>query len=435
MTAISTWIAGLAVNTGQVVAPTSVNGFVFEVTSAAGRTGTIEPNWPLVDGNTVVDGTVTWTARTAQAITWTARALYKSGAVEPAWPVVTGETVADGTITWTCQAPNITDPKCPNTEQVRILASKVFAGRGDITRFCATNNPSDWSTADDAGFLPTGLHATGEVEVRCLAEYRGNLVVMTASDFQVWQVDPDPAQMQHLDTIPGLGTIYARGAASVASDLYFLTQRGVRSVGIASASSNLEDGDVGTPVDSLVTAALAGGAEPFAFYNPSQGEVWVVIGAQGFVYQRARMAKISAWSRDTWPAAFSDQTLLSGVTYLRAGDTVYRLDRNATSDAGTPFTGTIWWHYLDLGSPGVTKQLIGVDIVGTGACSIQMGYDQTNPAAYTPALTIGPDSVPGGMIPIPIAAPSMAPKLVYAAGQAWKFDALNLYLNDYRAGA
>lgn len=434
MATVPKWQAGVTVSPQQVAAPLAVNGFVYRATQlTAATTGAAEPNWPLVAGGTVVDGGVTWTAITATAITWEAVALYKSGASEPAWPTTPGATIADGTITWTARVPNVSDSKCPNTKQVRILASKVYAVYEDVTRFSATNNPNDWSTEDDAGFLPHGLHATGEVDGQALAEYRGNLVVMTPSDFVVFQVDPDPAQMAHLDTITGIGTLYPRAAASVASDLFFLTSQGVRSVGIAAASENLQDGDVGTPIDPLVRAELATGVEPFAFYNVSMGEWWLVFGSKVFVLQQSRSAKIEAWSRDELPFVVDDYTHLGGALYLRAGDDVFKLDASLQSDNGVAFTSMVWWPYLDLGAGGVTKQLVGVDLVAAGDVSIQIGYDQDNPAAYTPTLTIPADTLPGGMVPIPAAGPSLSVKLSFTG--AWHLDSLSLFINNMRATA
>jgi len=56
------WAATTAYTLGQFRVPTVDNGFKYEVTTA-GTSGAGEPTWPLVPGNTVVDGTVTWTAR------------------------------------------------------------------------------------------------------------------------------------------------------------------------------------------------------------------------------------------------------------------------------------------------------------------------------------------------------------------------------------
>lgn len=433
MATVPAWISGTLISPQQVAAPRAPNGFVYKaIQAAAGRTGTAEPNWPLVAGNTVVDNEVTWEAVTATSITWEAEALYKSGGAEPAWPTTVGGTVTDGTITWKCRVPNVSDAKCPNTKQVRIIGPKVYAIKDDITRFCATNNPNDWSAESDAGFLSHGLFATGEVRGKALGEYRGSLAIWTATDFILFQVDPDPAQMAHLDTIPGIGTIYARANASVASDLFFLTRAGVRSVGIAAASNNLQDGDIGTPIDSLIRAELAANPtlEPMAFYNTASGEWWLVLGSKVYVLQRSRAAKIEAWSRDELPFAIDDFAHLDGVLYLRSGDDVYRVENTVQMDNGVPFSSLVWWPYLDMGSPGVTKQVVGVDCVGAGTVQVSLGYDQTNAAAYTPALTIASDTVPGGIVPIPVSGPSLSVKLTFSG--AWHLDSFGLYLNDLR---
>jgi phage-related protein len=65
VTAPATWQASSAYNVGDVVQATvpPATGFFFRCT-VAGTTGTTEPFWPTIIGNTTVDGTVTWTAVT-----------------------------------------------------------------------------------------------------------------------------------------------------------------------------------------------------------------------------------------------------------------------------------------------------------------------------------------------------------------------------------
>lgn len=53
------WSASTAKTTGNEVRTTSKNGYKYTCTSA-GTTGVGEPVWPIVIGNTVVDGGVTW---------------------------------------------------------------------------------------------------------------------------------------------------------------------------------------------------------------------------------------------------------------------------------------------------------------------------------------------------------------------------------------
>jgi hypothetical protein len=57
-TTLGTTVLGL----GTFVRPTVPNGFVYEVTTG-GTTGASEPVWPVIAGNTIVSGTVTFTTR------------------------------------------------------------------------------------------------------------------------------------------------------------------------------------------------------------------------------------------------------------------------------------------------------------------------------------------------------------------------------------
>lgn len=159
-----------------------------------------------------------------------------------------------------------------------------------------------------------------------------------------------------------------------------------------------------------------------------------------FVYTMNKVGSVGAWSRYVFPFPISDFAQLGDGLYIRSGDDVLRVDPDSVVDfQGDPrqstFEGIIQWPWLDMGSPGVTKQMVGFDIVGTGTASIQIGYDQSNKDIYTAAFQVPADSVPGMLIPLPIMAPSMSVRLTYAGGQKWQFNALNVMLNDMRMGS
>lgn len=252
-------------------------GLVYKaVQTESGTSGSSEPAWPGILGQQVIDNEVIWEAVTTSRVVWTASPRYVSGATEPVWPTDIGAMVQDGSINWRAVSRRVEDEKCPRSKVVAIVASKVFAADKDIVRYSATANPLDWSTVDDAGYLPTGLQQANANNMAVLQQYRANLVALNASSFQNWQVDPDPASMAILDQMDGIGSIWQKAAAPVANDLIYLSQQGVRSVGIANAAENLASGDIGAPIDALVQQAMLyadrNGTPPLATYYPGAGQ-------------------------------------------------------------------------------------------------------------------------------------------------------------------
>lgn len=422
------------------VPPITPNGLLYKAVQAApGKSAGIEPKWPTTLGTQVTDNRVIWEAVQGTLIEWTMHPLNLSGAVEPTWPTVPGALVDDNGITWKCTVPNVTDPNCPNSKVVAILASKVFAGDKDITRFCATANALDWTSAQDAGYLPTGIQQSNSNGVAVLAPYRNNLTVFNASCFQNWQVDPDPAAMAQLDQMEGIGSLWPKAAQAVGNELYYLSALGVRSVSVAAGSDSLSAGDVGTPVDSLVQAALAAlvaGGEPLAMYYPSAGQYWLAFPAAAsttvFVY--TRNAGKGKWSRYVFPFTVDAFAQLGNDCYIRHGDIVSKVDASAVADEvnGVPvnFEGIVQWGWLDCGSPGQTKLLESFDLVASGNPSVAIGYDQTNLNSFTTPYAVGPDTEPGTPIPLPVAAPSFSPKVTFAGGEAWSVQRMTLYIDD-----
>lgn len=309
-----------------------------------GTSAATEPVWPGSVGATVVDNTVTWEGVGTGYVTWEAHALMVSGGTEPAWPTTEGGVVSDGTLEWEAVSTRITDENCPNTKVVAIAASKVFAVDRDVVRYCATANPLDWTTAEDAGYLPTGLQQANANDMAVLAIYRGNLVAWNANCFQMWQVDPDPAQMAILDQMDGIGSTQQRAAVAVANDLLFLSQLGVRSVGIANAAENLAAGDVGAPIDVLVREAMAAeGARAIGTYYPGAGQYWLAI-ASDTPYEVTIEGDLGdGYVGDT---GFYRYTVKGGTAPVTCAVTAGALPPGATLDA----TGLVTYDYSTPGA-------------------------------------------------------------------------------------
>lgn len=256
-------------------------GFVYKAVQAEpGVSGTSEPAWPTTAGGTVVDNEVTWEAVATSRVVWMAKSRLRSGANEPDWPTVPGAVVIDGDMAWECISRRVEDERCPHGPYVAIVASKVYCADGDIIRYSATVNPLDWSSPDDAGYLPYGLQQFGANPITGLSIYRSNLVAFNSQGFQMWQVDEDPANSALLDSLP-IGSSHHWALTPVSNDLFFLSDQGVRTIGIAASSTNLQAGDVGMPVDPIVQpavqAAAARGVRPLGTYLPGDGQYWLTL--------------------------------------------------------------------------------------------------------------------------------------------------------------
>jgi len=533
--------------------PTAVSQFIFEaVQGSAATSGSSEPAWPTVAGNTVVDGGVTWKAIGTSIITWqaiplmlsaslksiatfgaitggsgytngtydgvpltggsgsgaTANITVSSGAVtavalvtggenyrvgdvlsasnaylggagsgfsvpvatvtggagEPAWPTTVGVSVYDPStftsasgvvvqtgLSWVCINRQITDPKCPNSTAVTLGASHVFAGDKDIVPYSAAVNPTDWSTANNAGYLPSGLNNYGNNPVAALGLYRSNLVIFNSGGYQMWQIDPDPQNMALLDAKP-VGSIWPRAIQAVANDLLFLAPVGVRNLAAAGPAASMQAGSMGEAIDPIVQARLTAGTyEAIGLYYPARGQYWLLFGPEALVLT-THGDGLESWSRYLFPDAITDWTLNGGALYLRtAGNLVWKFDPTALVDdaggANVGFSGIVQWPYLDCGPIGINKMLIGLDLIGAGDVKVQIGFNQTDATSFSdnPGFATSPsvtapydvaiaDTVPGQPIPIPVNAPSFSPVLTFSPNQAWSLEAATLYLADARGG-
>lgn len=82
-----TWTASTAYSVGQIVVPTTSNGYVYRV-SVAGTSAASAPTFPTTVGETVTDGGVTWvnagesvTVFSSAAVSWSSSTLTASYAV------------------------------------------------------------------------------------------------------------------------------------------------------------------------------------------------------------------------------------------------------------------------------------------------------------------------------------------------------------------
>lgn len=324
---------------------------------------------------------------------------------------------------------HIADVNCPNTAAVAKKASKIFAVKDDVVRFCKTSNPRDWTTASDAGFLGVGIQQSGVTNPTALGEYAGNLVVFFKDSSQVWSVDPDPAQMKIIQGLD-VGCPFTHGAANMAGDVFFASYDGIRSITMQSTTGNMIDVDVGSPIDSLFKVEFGNASDVKAFYFRGGGQYWAVNGRTAYVYSFSRTSKISAWSRYIFPFSIDDATELDGDLYFRSGNSVFKLNDEAYDDAGNNFTVYIEFPYLDFKTPGVMKLIQGMDTVMVGSADMQIKFDARNPEFITPTIQMTGDTRPGEMTAVEVCSVGIAPVITATNNAPFELHAMTFYYEN-----
>jgi hypothetical protein len=335
---------------------------------------------------------------------------------------------------------------------VAIASAKIYAADNDIIRFSATANAQDWTSSQDAGFIPFGLNDYGNEPCEGLGLYRSNLCAFNSIGYQMWQVDPDPNNIAILDAEP-VGCDYPKSIQPVNNDLVFLSPVGIRNIGTAGSAGNLQAGQFGKQVDPLVKGLIklanANGYEVKSLFYPGTGQYWMLIGPFAMVLSINGNNTMS-WSRYEFPATITDWTISDGVLYLRAGELVWEMSDEVVNDdvmqttaeggTDTGYDGYMAWNYLACGQEGVEKDMEGFDLtIGTldddgemtdqpCTCEVSIGYNQSDKAMATEPYEVDGDSIPGTMIPMPMSSQSFQLRLDFGQGQNWGWAFANLYM-------
>lgn len=331
----------------------------------------------------------------------------------------------------------ITDSNCPHTVGVTKAASRIFAPSAENVRYCAAGDARDWTTASDAGFLPAGLQQDTKSSVQACGTFQDSLVVFFDEAAQIWTVAVDPSANAISKRIYGVGTEAPLSPASFFNDLVFLSPFGFRSMTVQQVTSRIDDNDVGSPIDSVVTPdlsaidALADPDETMGVWLPQLGQYWAVFDmgtySKAWVYTFSRAAKIACWSEYTFPVRIRAITTLAGTVYLRTDTSLYAVDATQTTDDGTLVDVEVQMAFQDAKSPGVDKQVWGMDVVAGGSPDLSFLYDPRDTGKETVAMTIPGDTRPGDVLPVEIVAPAIAPVFRHSADEAMNIDSLSLY--------
>jgi hypothetical protein len=283
-----------------------------------------------------------------------------------------------------------------NTTPVSALTYKTKAHltSGSSLFFSGVNQPTKWGeNGVGAGFINLSNNNGGNETLTGLALYQGNLAAFSRRTVQVWAIDTDPALNKQGQVLSNTGALGAGSIVSVGDiDVFFLSDSGIRSLRARDSSNAAVVNDVGTPVDGLVLADLAGMTDAQkaacpAIIEPIDGRYWIAIGSKVYVFSYFPNSSVAAWSVYEPGFDITKFTTKEGRVYARAGNTIYLYGgtNNAQYDGSTV---ELVLPYLDGGKPAHMKTIEGLDMTCEGTWAVEMGMDPLAPNARDTASTV-----------------------------------------------
>jgi hypothetical protein len=335
----------------------------------------------------------------------------------------------------------VTDANCPQSNSITIAADKIYAVKTDdgLVRYSKSGDPTNWSEKMDAGGkagLPTGREAPGDAAPLALGSYRGKLVVFQSDSAQVWSVDVDPNNIEISTVLSSIGSQWTNTILPVGDDLFFLTDSGFRSIGQQIYTGNLQDTDVGSPIDSIVHDTLMaltrlgiGNIEPISAFFHGLGQYICAIGTELFVFTFSRMSKVTAWSRYIMPDIVTALAPYGEYMFIRLeDDTVNIFNPDSFQDANaTPIPLEITSSYQAFKKPGRWKQIMGADVMFNGTAEVQHRWDARSPLEETTAISLSSDTRPGPMIPVELMTTECGFKITQSANTEFQLNGVTYY--------
>lgn len=333
----------------------------------------------------------------------------------------------------------ITDSNCPHSLSVTKAASRIFAIGGQVVRYCAAGAARNWTTAADAGFLPTGVQQDTTQACTAVGTFENALVVFFDDGLQIWDVATDPTANAIRKVIYGVGTTLPYSLASWASDLVFLSPYGFRSMTVTQLTDRIDDTDIGVPIDTLVTPDIAASdaldpqarTDPFGLWIPQLGQYWCFFDngttSKVWAYSYSRTSKIACWSEYTLPVRITAAATKAGKVYLRSDSTLYEVDASTFTDDGASVPVEVQIAFQEAKTPGVEKQWTGAKYVQKGTTDVSFKYSPKDQTKETISQSITDDTREEDMVPVEVMSIALAPVFRHQANEAFELSQMTLY--------
>lgn len=271
---------------------------------------------------------------------------------------------------------------------------KVYAVFGPTLGFSGIGAPTKWGrNSIGAGQIDMSSQAAGSETLTALAVYQSELAVFARRAIQREFVDVDEDQNTHLQTINNFGTIAPKTVASFGeSDVFFLSDSGVRSLRARDSSNTASISDIGTPIDPLLIPELnALSASQLAaargIIEPEDGRYLLSVGGKVYVFSFFPVSKISAWSEYSLGFTVDEWVSADNRLYARSGDTIY-IYGGASNTSYDSAAVEVIMPYVDGRRSAHFKSWVGYDIALSGEWIVEGSFNPNKPTSWNKFGTV-----------------------------------------------
>lgn len=278
---------------------------------------------------------------------------------------------------------------------VRTLGQKMYSTNQSLMHFSgfagdpAVPDPTQWGTdTTGAGFVNMATQDGGSAELTGLAIYQNRMAVFSRRNVQIWSVDADEANNKQDQVLFNLGTRAPKTLAAFGdTDVFFLSESGVRSLRARDASNMASADDVGSPIDGELLEYMRKLDEGFvtqavAVSEPFEGRYLLALGPVIYVFSHFPGAKVNAWTTYTLDeigplAVVTDWAVSYTNLIARVGDQLCLYGGLNGNDYGNDgeFSYEVQLPFLDAGQPGQIKSIEGIDIGAEGYWDVYLALD------------------------------------------------------------
>ncbi len=318
--------------------------------------------------------------------------------------------------------------------------SKVYTTAGSLVHFSGIEQPLENNSAvTEAGFINLATNAEGSERLTAIANYQQNLAFFSERTVQIWFVDVKASGNQQLQVLNNTGAIAPLSVQEIGdSDVFYLSESGIRSLRARDSSNAAFASDVGNPIDTLMLEAINGDRltvrEGRAVLEPRDGRYMLAIGSKVYVFSYFPASRVSAWSVYEPGFQVTDWAIIGRKLYCRGADNQLYLLGGADGVTYDDTQVTAVIPYVDAQRPATRKQWVALDMACEGLWKVDIGSDPAEPDSTQTVAYVEETTFNKGNVAFHITATHLAIQLTSQNSGAAKVGSLVLHYEGDRQG-